>query len=144
MEKKKKPIHPYGVRRRSVASKPPSWLPAVLASFAGGVGVCLTLLAAFALLLTYMPVPLTLVRPLACLAAAAGAAVSGLVLARKIGKQLLLCGLGCGVFYGLCQITAATALCGAPPMQGSDMMLSLALLLSGTLGGTLAALRPGR
>lgn len=144
MEKQKKSIHPRGVYRRGTATKPPMWLPAVLASFAGGVGVCLALLAVFALVLANTPIPLTLVRPLACLAAAAGAAVSGLILARKIGKQLLLCGLGCGAFYSLCQTAAATAFHGILPLQGAEMMLPLALLLSGTLGGALAALRPDR
>lgn len=143
MEKQKKPIRPRGGHRRG-ASSTPAWLPAVLAAFAGGVGLCLVLLAIFALVLAHTSVPLTLVRPLACLAAAAGAAVSGLMLARKMGKRLLLCGLGCGTFYSLCQMAAATVFHGVPPLQGSDMMLPLALLLSGTLGGALAALRPGR
>lgn len=116
-------------------------LRAVLLAFVGGVGLCLLLLALLALLLANTSLPLTLVRPLACIAAAAGSAFSGFLLARKLARKYLLCGLGAGVFYALCQIIATFTSCGAFLRQGSDLMLPVALLLGGLLGGALAALR---
>ncbi len=141
MAKPKQPIRPRNGRRtRNTASQ--QFLRAALLAFAGGTAVCVLLLALFALILAHTPLPLSLVRPLACLGAAAGAAVSGLLLAKKLGKQYLLCGLGCGFFYSVCQIAAAVAAGGALPARSADLMLPVALLLSGTLGGALAALRP--
>lgn len=136
MAKAKNAIRPHSGRKGK-----DTLLFVLLKAFAGGVGACLLLMAIFAVVLSNTPVPLTLVRPLACLAAAAGASASGLLLARKMGKQLLLCGLGCGVFYSVCQIVAASIVNDSLPMRSADWMLPAALLLGGTLGGTLAALR---
>ena len=97
-----------------------------------------------ALLLTHTPLPLHLVRPMACLAAAAGAALSGALLAGKIGRQRLICGLVCGAFYSLCLLAAAVLAHGVPSWTHSDTMLPLALLLGGTLGGALSAVKEGR
>ena len=116
-------------------------MAALLLSFGSGVGVCALLLAAAAFLLTHTGLPLAAVRPLACLAAAAGAAVSAAVLAAKMKQKLLLCGLGCGVFYILCLTGAAALTGGQLDWQGGNAMLPLALLLGSLLGSTLAALR---
>ena len=116
----------------------PAWMLAQV--FAAGAGLCLLLLALCALLLTHTPLPLHLVRPMACLAAAAGAALSGYLLAGKIGRQRLICGLVCGAFYSLCLLAAAILVHGVP----SDTMLPLALLLGGALGGALSAVKEGR
>lgn len=116
-------------------------LRAVVLAFAGGVGLCLLILALLALLLANTALPLTLVRPFACIASAAGSAFSGFLLARKLARQYLLCGLGTGVFYAFCQVIAVFATSGTFFQQGSDLMLPVALLLGGLLGGTLAALR---
>lgn len=137
-----KPIPPKNRRRKGTPPASRQFLMAALIAFAGGVCVCIALLAVFALALANTPLPLTLVRPMACLAAGAGAAVSGLLLARRLGRQLLLCGLGCGAFYSLCQLAASFAVNGALPTQSAELMLPVALLLSGTLGGALAAMRP--
>ena len=118
-------------------------LRAAAAAFAGGIGVCLLLLALFALLLAHAPVPLTLVRPLACAAAAAGVLFSGWLLAKQIGRRMLLCGLCCGAFYAACQLAATCAVNGSVPLDGGALMLPLALLFSGTAGGALAAVRAG-
>lgn len=112
---------------------------AMLIAFVGGAGLCAALLAVFALLLSNTPLPIILVRPLACMAAAAGAALSGFLLAKIMGKQLLLCGLGCGAFWAACQSLAAVALNGQNLLQGGNLMLPIALLLGGVLGGALAA-----
>ena len=77
--------------------------------------------------------------PLACAAASAGAALSGFLLARKLKKQMLLCGLGSGVFWAACQSVAAIAMNGQDLLQGGNLMLPIALLLGGILGGALAA-----
>lgn len=119
-------------------------LRAILLAFAGGVGLCLLLLALLALLLADTALPLTLVRPFACTASAAGSAFSGFLLARKLARQYLLCGLGAGVFFALCQIIAAFLSCGVFLWQGSDFMLPIALILGGLSGGALAALRAVR
>ena len=76
--------------------------------------------------------------------AAAGAALSGALLAGKIGRQRLICGLVCGAFYSLCLLAAAVLAHGVPSWTHSDTMLPLALLLGGTLGGALSAVKEGR
>lgn len=113
---------------------------ALLLSFGCGVGVCILLLALAAFLLTHTGLPLSAVRPMACMAAA----VSAAVLARRLQKRLLLCGLGCGAFYAVCLLAATLLANGRLDWQGSNAMLPLALLLGGLLGGALTALRAGR
>lgn len=86
---------PRAARRKTTAA-------VLLAAFGCGVGSCMLLLAACAFLLTHTALPLGLVRPMACMAAAAGAAVSAAVLAHQCGEKLLFvrAGLRC-VLYGL-------------------------------------------
>ena len=115
----------------------------MLLAFGCGVGACILLLALAALLLTHTGLPLTAVRPMACLAAAIGAAVSAQVLAGRLKQKLLLCGLGCGAFYTIC-LLAATLLANGEIDWRGNAMLSLALLLGGVLGGAVSALREGR
>lgn len=129
-------------QKRPRGQAAPAWI--LVQVFAAGVGLCLLLLALAALLLTHTPLPLHLVRPMACLAAAAGAALSGALLASKIGRQRLICGLACGAFYSLCLLAAAVLAHGMPSWTRSDTMLPLALLLGGTLGGALSAVKEGR
>ena len=88
--------------------------------------------------------PLAAVRPMACMAAAIGAAVSARVLAGRLKQKLLLCGLGCGAFYTVCLMAATLAANGELDWQGANAMLPMALLLGGLLGGALAALRGNR
>ena len=107
---------------------------ALLLSFGCGVGVCILLLALAAFLLTHTGLPLSAVRPMACMAAAVGAAVSAAVLARRLRKRLLLCGLGCGAFYAVCLLAATLLANGRLDWQGSNAMLPLALLLGGRFG----------
>ena len=97
---------PRAARRKTTAA-------VLLAAFGCGVGSCMLLLAACAFLLTHTALPLGLVRPMACMAAAAGAAVSAAVLAHQCGEKLLLCGLGCGVFYTACLLGASLLAGGA-------------------------------
>ena len=138
-----KSIFPNLPRRRSRprGQNAPAWM--LVQVFAAGVGLCLLLLALAAFLLTHTPLPLHLVRPMACLAASAGAAVSGFLLAGKIGRQRFVCGLICGAFYALCLLAAAFLVHGVPSWTRSDVMLPLALLLGGTLGGALSAIKEG-
>ena len=63
--------------------------------------------------------------------------------AGKIGRQRFVCGLICGAFYALCLLAAAFLVHGVPSWTGSDVMLPLALLLGGTLGGALSAIKEG-
>lgn len=138
-----KSISPNLPRRRSrpCGQNAPAWM--LVQVFAAGVGLCLLLLALAAFLLTHTPLPLHLVQPMACLAASAGAAVSGFLLAGKIGRQRFICGLICGAFYALCLLAAAFLVHGVPSWTRSDAMLPLALLLGGTLGGALSAIKEG-
>ena len=119
-------------------------LQALLLAFGCGVGVCMLLLALAALLLTRTNLPLSAVRPMACMAASIGVAVSGFVLARRLKEKLLLCGLGCGAFYTVCLLAATLLAGGMPDWQGGNAMLPLALMLGGLLGGAAAALQEGR
>ena len=127
-------------RPKSSGKNPPA--AALLLAFGCGVGACILLLALAALLLTHTGLPLTAVRPMACLAAAIGAAVSARVLAGRLKQKLLLCGLGCGAFYTIC-LLAATLLANGEIDWRGNAMLSLALLLGGVLGGAVSALREG-
>lgn len=138
-----KSIFPNLPRRRSRprGQNAPAWM--LVQVFAAGVGLCLLLLALAAFLLTHTPLPLHLVQPMACLAASAGAAVSGFLLAGKIGRQRFVCGLICGAFYALCLLAAAFLVHGVPSWTRSDAMLPLAMLLGGTLGGALSAIKEG-
>ena len=110
----------------------------------GGSAGCLALLALFALLLAKTPIPLAAARPMGCLAAAAGAGISGYLLARKMKRRALLCGMGAGIFYALCLAAAAWLQDGAVHWQGANAMLPLALLLGGCFGGAATALKGGR
>ena len=127
------------LRKPKIGVKNPA-AAALLLSFGCGVGVCILLLALAAFLLTHTGLPLSAVRPMACMAAA----VSAAVLARRLQKRLLLCGLGCGAFYEVCLLAATLLANGRLDWQGSNAMLPLALLLGGLLGGALTALRAGR
>ena len=99
-----------------------------LRAFAGGAAAGAALLAVFALLFARTSLSLTLVKVFACAAAALCAMVSGALLANGLGRQKLLCGLGCGLFYGLC-LFCATAMRGA-------------LAAGGLTGGILSAAGP--
>lgn len=131
------------LRKPKIGVKNPA-TAVLLLSFGCGVGVCILLLALAAVLLTHTGLPLSAVRPMACMAAAVGAAVSAAVLARRLQKRLLLCGLGCGAFYAVCLLAATLLANGRLDWKGSNAMLPLALLLGGLLGGALTALRAGR
>ena len=93
------------LRKPKTGVKNPA-VAALLLSFGCGVGVCILLLVLAAFLLTHTGLPLSAVRPMACMAAAVGAAVSAAVLACRLRKRLLLCGLGCGAFYAVCLLAA--------------------------------------
>ena len=117
---------PRAARRKTTAA-------VLLAAFGCGVGSCMLLLAACAFLLTHTALPLGL-----------GAAVSAAVLAHQCREKLLLCGLGCGVFYTACLLGASLLAGGEVNWQGSNVMLPIALLLGGLLGSAVTALRTNR
>ena len=64
------------LRKPKIGVKNPA-AAALLLSFGCGVGVCILLLALAAFLLTHTGLPLSAVRPMACMAAAVGASVMG-------------------------------------------------------------------
>lgn len=141
MTKQAKSIRPVRHFRKGSHPAKGIFLHAVVLSFLSGVALCTLMLLLFAFLLASTALPLTLVRPFACTAAAIGAAASGFLLAKKLNRQYLLCGLGCGIFYGICQTIASFVASGSLVRQGSDLMLPVALVLGGVLGATCAALR---
>ena len=112
----------------------------VVRAFLGGFAATLILLMIGAAAFARFPIPGDLVRPVACTIAGVGAAFSGMLLAKGIGRQRLLCGLASGVFYSLC-IAGASALKGGFAFEQRAIALICMLLLTGMLGGTLTALR---
>lgn len=132
-----------GPRQRASQEKGTLW-KSLLWAFAGGAVASILMLAIFAWLFANTSLSLGLVRPFACVATALGAAVSGWLLAKQIGRQFLLCGISCGGFYAVCQWLAAIALNGNSVWQSENLMLPIALLLGGLSGGALAALRAVR
>ena len=131
-------------RRRPKQTRKNPAAAALLLAFGCGVGACILLLALGAFLLTRTNLPLSAVRPMACLAAALGTAVSASVLARRLKEKLLLCGLGCGVFYTACLLAASLLANGKLDLRGGNAMLPAALLMGGLLGGAVSALRANR
>lgn len=137
----KKPVMRSQKKKPAGRSQTPRLPLLLLGSFAAGAGVLVLLLGIFAMALLRLPVPLTLVKPFACVAAAAGAAASGLTLAKGLGRQKMLCGLACGLFYSLC-LLGGTLLAGqAPDWSAAAFTVPAALLLGGVMGGAAAALR---
>lgn len=112
-----------------------------LRAFAGGAAAGAALLAVFALLFARTSLSLSLVKVFACAAAALCAMVSGALLANGLGRQKLLCGLGCGLFYGFC-LFCATAMSGAWSLAGNNLTLLGALAAGGLTGGILSAAGP--
>lgn len=110
-------------------------------SFVCGTALCVLLLCVFSALLANTPIPLTMVRPFSCVAAAAGVALSALLFSRKMGRQFLLCGLLCGLFFAVCQLVAAFILQGTGIWQNGSLLLTAVLLMSGLFGGAFAAAR---
>lgn len=115
-------------------------LKGILKSFFCGAASCLALLCTAALLFEKTNLPLALVYPAACLAAAVGAFVSGLVLAWSWARYRLLAGLACGAFCCLCLLLAAVAGGSIPQADGRNLSLLIVLLLGGTAGGAAAAM----
>lgn len=127
------------IRRQTNGGQNLVWV--VVRAFLGGFAVALTLLMIGAAAFARFPIPGELVRPAACTIAGVGAAFSGMLLAKGIGRQRLLCGLASGAFYSLC-IAGASALKGGFAFEQRAIALICMLLLTGMLGGTLTALRP--
>lgn len=136
----KRSIHPQN-RKQSSRSPAEQLFGAAVFSFLCGAAVILLALCVFSFLLAHAPIPLTLVRPFACAAAALGGALSGLLFAKKMGQRFLLCGLVCGLFYAACQLLSAYLLQGTAFLQNGSIMLSLVILMSGLFGGAFAATR---
>lgn len=127
------------IRRQTNGGRNLVWV--VVRAFLGGFAATLILLMIGAAAFARFPIPGDMVRPVACTIAGVGAAVSGMLLAKGIGRQRLLCGLASGVFYSLC-IAGASALKGEFAFEQRAIALVCMLLLTGMLGGTLTALRP--
>lgn len=139
----KQTIRPQSPKKGSRSPVEPL-LSAAIISFLCGAAVIVLTLCAFAFLLAHTPLPLTLVRPFACVSAALGVALSGVLFAKKVGQRFLLCGLGCGLFYMACQLLAAWFLQGTAFLQNGSIMLSVVVLMSGLFGGAFAAARAVR
>lgn len=111
--------------------------PAILRSFAAGVGTAVAILCLLSVAFANTPLPLNWIGPAACGAAALGAFVSGLMISRSVPRMKLLAGLGFGVFYCLCTITASLLSARIPTADSTNLSL-LAVLLLGALTGSAA------
>lgn len=127
------------IRRQTNGGRNLVWV--VVRAFLGGFAATLILLMIGAAAFARFPIPGDMVRPVACTIAGVGAAFSGMLMAKGIGRQRLLCGLASGAFYSLC-IAGASALKGEFAFEQRAIALVCMLLLTGMLGGTLTALRP--
>lgn len=127
------------IRRQTNGGRNLVWV--VVRAFLGGFATTLILLMIGAAAFARFPIPGDMVRPVACAIAGIGAAFSGMLMAKGIGRQRLLCGLASGAFYSLC-IAGASALKGEFAFEQRAIALVCMLLLTGMLGGTLTALRP--
>lgn len=108
-----------------------------------GVATSFLLLAAGAAIFATFPVPAALTRPAASLIAGIGTAVAGAVLAAGVGRQRLLCGLGCGILAAVCLALASFAT-GELVLSDINMAMLCVLVFSGMFGGIITALRPAR
>ena len=127
------------IRRQTNGGRNLVWV--VVRAFFGGFAATLILLMIGAAAFARFPIPGDIVRPVACTIAGVGAAFSGMLMAKGIGRQRLLCGLASGAFYSLC-IAGASALKSGFAFEQRAIALVCMLLLTGMLGGTLTALRP--
>lgn len=127
------------IRRKTNGGQNLVWV--VVRAFLGGFAATLILLMIGAAAFARFPIPGDLVRPVACTIAGIGTAFSGMLLAKGIGRQRLLCGLASGAFYSLC-IAGASVLKDGFAFEQRAIALICMLLLTGMLGGTLTALRP--
>ena len=127
--------------RRQTTNGGQNFVWVMVRAFLGGFAATLILLMIGAAAFARFPIPGDMVRPVACTIAGVGAALSGMLLAKGIGRQRLLCGLASGAFYSLC-IAGASALKGGFVFEQRAIALICMLLLTGMLGGTLTALRP--
>lgn len=146
MSNKNKPVHALRSVRpkkhKSNARNPGTVLAcAAMQSFVCGTLLCVLLLCGFAFLLANTPLPLSLVRPFSCLAAAAGVALSSLFFSKKIGQRYLLCGGLCGLFCAACQLTASFVMQGPAFWQNGSLLMAAVLMMSGLFGGAFAAAR---
>ena len=126
------------IRRQTNGGRNLVWV--VVRAFLGGFAATLILLMIGAAAFARFPIPGDMVRPVACAIAGVGAAFSGMLMAKGIGRQRLLCGLASGAFYSLC-IAGVSALKGEFAFEQRAIALVCMLLLTGMLGGTLTALR---
>lgn len=108
-----------------------------------GAATSFLLLAAGAAVFATFPVPAGLTRPAASLIAGIGTAVAGAVLASGVGRQRLLCGLGCGVLAAIC-LALASFVTGGLILSDINIAMLCVLVFSGMFGGTITALRPAR
>lgn len=116
-------------------------LKAVLQAILAGAGALLLLLAAGAAIFLAFPLPDTAIRPAACLILGVSTAVSGMILATRVGRQRLLCGLGSGVFFSLCLVLASAAT-GSFVLNQNCIALICVSVCCGMFGGAATALRP--
>ncbi len=119
----------------------PPWAAAILAAFLGGMFTLAALMAAFAFVSERFSLTVAAVRPLALAAAWCASAVSGYILAGRLGQQRLLCGLLCGLFYSACLLLASFLAAGSIDLQGANLALPISLLLGGLVGGLVSAMR---
>ena len=116
---------------------------AVIRGFLAGAGTVTLMLCALSVAFANTNLPLSWIGPAACVAAACGSFVSGLVLSHGVERFRLLSGLACGVFYCLCAIGAGLLSARMPTADGRNLSLMAVLMLGAVAGSAAGALRKG-
>lgn len=111
----------------------------VKAAFCGGIaGLCVTflLLLLFSWAFTKTDIPFWAAVPLATAAVCVGCFISGSIVAKRIGKNGLFCGLCTGAFFFLLYFVAAM-INGQFEFTAVGSIKLVSCILSGSLGGYL-------
>lgn len=112
----------------------------ILRSVAVGVGigaaVCVVILLLFSILLSGRTIPQSVIDPMAIFAMSMGAFFSGLVCAKIIHKNGLMCGLFCGGMFSVIILACSFTVPGSELGFGAVIKIMF-MLFSAMLGGVL-------
>lgn len=140
---KNAPVH-RAARRKARSGKGQRKLSfAILRSFLAGVGSASLILCLLSLVFANSNLPLNLLTPAACVAAAVGSFVSGLVLSCSVMRYRLLMGIACGTFYCLCAAAASLMSARIPAVNEENLSLLTVLMLGAVAGSAAGALHKG-
>lgn len=108
----------------------------VAVSVAFGAVVSVVILVLFALLLSGRTIPQPMIDPMATFAMSVGAFVSGLICAKMIHRNGLMCGLICGIVFAAILLACSFAVPDSALGLGALIKIAL-MLFSSMIGGVL-------